>query len=62
MQIGTYLSLKQRAKPYVTADLFENYVQTVFLPHLAITRSMQNVRNEEAVRLMDNCSPHSYRD
>jgi hypothetical protein len=58
MQIGKHLILKQRAKPYVNADLFENYVRTVFLPPLAITCIMQNVRNEEAVLLMDNCSPH----
>jgi hypothetical protein len=58
MQIGKHLILKQRAKPDVNADLFENYVRTVFLLHLAITRIMQNVRNEEAVLLMDNCSPH----
>jgi hypothetical protein len=40
------------------AHLFENSVRTVFLPHLAITRIMQNVRNEKAVLSMDNCSPH----
>jgi hypothetical protein len=57
MQIGKHLILKRRAKPYVNADLFENYVRTVFLPHLAITRIMQNVRREKAVLLMDNCSP-----
>jgi hypothetical protein len=58
MQIGKHLILKQRAKPDVNADLFENDVRTVFLPHLAITRIMQNVRNGEIVLLMDNCSPH----
>jgi hypothetical protein len=58
MQIGKHLILKQCAKPDVNADLFEKYVRTVFLPHLAITRIMQNVRNEKAVLLMDNCSPH----
>jgi hypothetical protein len=58
MQIGKHFILKKRTKPYVNTDLFENYVRTVFLPHLAITRIMQNVRNEEAVRLMDNCSLH----
>jgi hypothetical protein len=57
MQIGKHLILKQRAKPYVSADRFENHVRTVFLAHLAITHIMQNVLNEEAVRLMDNCSP-----
>jgi hypothetical protein len=58
MQIGKHVILKRRAKPYVNADLFENDVRTIFLPHLTITRIMRNVRNEEAVRLMDNCSPH----
>jgi hypothetical protein len=58
MQIGKHLILEQRAKPYVNADRFENSVPTIFLPHLAITRIMQNVRNEEAVLLMVNCSPH----
>jgi hypothetical protein len=58
MQIGKHLILKHRAKPEVNADVFKNYLRTVFLPHLAITRIMQNVRNEEAVLLMDNCSPH----
>jgi hypothetical protein len=50
--------LKQRAKPYVNADLFENDILTVFLPRLAITRIRQNVRHEEAGRSTDNCSPH----
>jgi hypothetical protein len=58
MQIGKHLILKQRAKSYVNADRFENYVRTVFLPHLAITRILHNVRNEGAVLLMDNCSFH----
>jgi hypothetical protein len=58
IQIGKHVILKQRAKPYVNVDLFENSVRTAFLPHLAITRIMQNVRNEEAVFMMDNCSPH----
>jgi hypothetical protein len=30
----------------------------VFLPHLAITWIMQNIRDEDTVRLMDNSSPH----
>jgi hypothetical protein len=40
------------------ADFFENYIRTVFLPHLAITRIMQSIPEETAVRLMDNCSLH----
>jgi hypothetical protein len=58
MQIGQHLILKHRAKPYVNSDLFENYLRTVFLAHLAIRRIMQNIPEEDAVLLMDNCSPH----
>jgi hypothetical protein len=58
MQIGKHLILKQRAKPYINADLLENYVRIVFLPHLAITRIMQNICEENTVLLMESCSPH----
>jgi hypothetical protein len=58
LQIEKHSILKQYPKPYVNAGLFETDVRTVFLPHLAITRLMQNVHNEETVLLMDNCSPH----
>jgi hypothetical protein len=57
-QIGKHLILKHRAKPYVNADLFENYIRTVFLPHFATTRIMQNIPEEDAVLLMDHRSPH----
>jgi hypothetical protein len=40
VQTGKHLILKHRAKPDVNADLFENDIRTVFLPHLAITRIM----------------------
>jgi hypothetical protein len=57
IQIEKCRILKQRAKPYVNADLFENYIRSVFLPRLAITRTMQNIPEEDAVLLMDNWSP-----
>jgi hypothetical protein len=59
MQIGKHLILKHRVKPCVNPDHFENYIRTVFLPHLAITRLMHNIREEHAARLMDNCSHHA---
>jgi hypothetical protein len=37
MQIGRHLILKHRDKPYINADLFENHIRIVFLPHLATT-------------------------
>jgi hypothetical protein len=57
MQIGKHFILKHRAKPYVNVDLFENDIQTVFLPDLAITGVVQNIREEDTIRLMDICSP-----
>jgi hypothetical protein len=58
MQIGKHLILKYRAKPDVNADLFESDLRAVCLLHFAITRITQNIPEEDAVRLMDNCSPH----
>jgi hypothetical protein len=58
MQIEKHLILKHRAKPYGNADLFENYLRTVFRPRLAIIRIMHNIPEKDAVRLTANCSPH----
>jgi hypothetical protein len=58
MQIGRHLILKHRGKPHVNAELFEDYLRSVFLPHSKITRIMKDLREEDAVLLMDNCSPH----
>jgi hypothetical protein len=60
MQIGWHLNLilKHRDKPYVNAELFEDYLRGVFLPHLMITRIVTDLREEDAALLMENCSPH----
>jgi hypothetical protein len=60
MQIGQHLNLilKHRDKPYVNAELFEDYQRSVFLPHLMITRIVKDRREKDAVLLMDNCSRH----
>jgi hypothetical protein len=58
MQIGQHLILKHRDKRYVKAKLFEDYLCSVLLPHLMITRIVKDLRKEEAVPLTDNCSPH----
>jgi hypothetical protein len=50
--------LKHRDKPYVNAELFEDYLRSVFLPHLMITRIVKDLGEEDAVLLMDNCSHH----
>jgi hypothetical protein len=58
MPIGKHLILKRHDTPYINADLFENYIRTVFLPHLLATRRIHDFGEEDAVLLMDNCSPH----
>jgi hypothetical protein len=58
MQIGRHLILKHRDKLYVNAELFEDYLRSVFLPHLMITRVVKDLREEDAVRLTENYSPH----
>jgi hypothetical protein len=58
MQIGRHLISKQRDKPYVNPSLFEDYLRRVFLPHLMIPRIVKDLRKEDVVLLMDNCSPH----
>jgi hypothetical protein len=60
MQIGRHLNLilKHRDKPYVNAELFEGYLRSAFLPHLMISRIVKDRRVEDAVLLLNNCSPH----
>jgi hypothetical protein len=58
MQLGRDLILKHREKPDVNAELFEGYLRSAFLPHLMITRIVKDLREQDAVLLMDNCSPH----
>jgi hypothetical protein len=50
--------LKHHHKPYVNVNLFQDYIRTVFLHHLVITRLMQDIRQEDAILLMDNYSSH----
>jgi hypothetical protein len=52
------LILKHRDEPYVNAELFEDYLRSVFLPYLMITCIVKDRREEDAVLLMDNCSRH----
>jgi hypothetical protein len=58
MQIGRHLILKHRHKPYVNAELFEDYLRSVFLPHLMIIPIAKDLSEEDAVFLTDNCSSY----
>jgi hypothetical protein len=43
---------------WLSYDLFENHIRTVFLSHLAMTRIIQNMLEEDAVPLTENHSAH----
>jgi hypothetical protein len=58
MQIGRDLILEHLDKPCVNAELFEDYLRSVVLPHLMIAPVVKDLRQEDAVLLMDNCLPH----
>jgi hypothetical protein len=57
MRTGRHLILKHRDKSYVNAELFEDYLRSVFLPRLMITRIVKDRREEDVMLLMDHCSP-----
>jgi hypothetical protein len=58
VRFGTDLIMKSNAKPYVSAGIFLDHVQTVFLPNLAELRRLDEFAEEMAVLLMDNCRSH----
>jgi hypothetical protein len=50
--------LKSCAQPYITAEIFQEEVTTVFLPNLNELRSLDHFASEEAVSLMANWPSH----
>jgi hypothetical protein len=58
VRFGTDLILKSRAKPYINAEIFEEYLGTVFLPDLDELRSLEEFAAEDAILVMDNCPSH----
>jgi hypothetical protein len=53
--VGTGFILKARAKPYINAEIFLEYIRTVFLPNLNEQRSLEEFADEVADLLMDDC-------
>ena len=58
VRFGTDFILKPCQKPYINAQIFEEYIRTVFLPNLNELRSLEQFAEEDAVLLMDNCPSH----
>jgi hypothetical protein len=49
VRFGTDFIFKARAKPYINAQIFFEYIRTVFLPNLNELRSLEEFANENAV-------------
>jgi hypothetical protein len=58
VRFGTDFILKHRAKPYINAEIFAEYIRTVFIPNLNELRSLEQFAAEDAVLLVDNCPSH----
>jgi hypothetical protein len=58
LRFGRDLIMTQREKAYINGTIFANYIRNVFLPHLLRVCTQENLLDEEAVRLMDNCLAH----
>jgi hypothetical protein len=50
--------LKGLSKPYINAEIFEEYLRTVFLPNIDELRTLDQFKEEEAILMMDNCPDH----
>jgi hypothetical protein len=50
--------MKSNAKPEIKAEIFRDCIRTVFLPHLAELRLLDDFAEEIALLLMENCSRH----
>jgi hypothetical protein len=58
VRFGTDFIFKARAKPYINAEHFFEYIRTVFLPILNERQSLEDFADEGIVLLMDNCPSH----
>jgi hypothetical protein len=56
--VGRDMILQLNQKPYIHADIFLDYMRTVFLPYLDALRGLAVFAQEIVVLLMDNCSAH----
>jgi hypothetical protein len=58
VDLGSDFILKSNHRPYVNADIFLEYVRTVFLRYLVCLRGPGAFAAEEAALLMGNCPAH----
>jgi hypothetical protein len=58
VRFGTDVIFRHRAKPYVNAAMFAEYIRMVFIPNRNELRDPEQFADEDAVLLMDNCPSH----
>jgi hypothetical protein len=55
VRFGTDFVLRSNPSPYINAEIFFDYIRTVFLPNRAELRTLDAFTKETGVLLMDNC-------
>jgi hypothetical protein len=58
-RIGVDLILKRRSKPYMSSELFAEYISTIVLLYIEELRSNCEFADRDAILLMDNYSIHT---
>jgi hypothetical protein len=58
VRFGTDFVLRSNSKPYINAEIFLDYIRTVFLLNLAELRTLDGFAEETGVLLMDHCLSH----
>jgi hypothetical protein len=58
VRFGTDFILRSNPSPYINAEIFIDYIRTVFILNLAELRTLDGFAEETGVLLMDNCSSH----
>jgi hypothetical protein len=58
VRFSTYFILRSNPKPSINAEIFLDYIRTVFLPTLAELQTLGAFTEETGVLLMDNCPSH----
>jgi hypothetical protein len=58
VRFGTDFVSRSNPSPYINAEIFLDYIRTVFSPNLAELRTLGAFTEETGVLLMDNCPSH----
>jgi hypothetical protein len=58
VRFDRHFVLRSNPRPCINAEIFLDYIRTVFLPNLAELRTLDEFAEEAGVLLMDNCPSH----